>query len=352
MASNTNERQHTTLNEFGLHVADHVTAMLAYWDNKQVCRFANSAYQEWFGKTRDEMIGKITMEELLGPIYKKNLPYITGALNGVRQVFEREIPLPDGGSRHSIATYYPDITEKEVRGFFVHVADVTPVKLLEAKILELQKTKKKDMLRSVIETREKEKESIAYELRDSISQTLAYCKLMLQNANSKDPENTLLKEITEYIHQAIHELNTLSNNLSPSGIQHFGLKPGLEDYILNFQKQYNHQVLFICDEDTIEKLSNYDKISVFRIIQNFILLMSPLTAPRNIYISIRWETPRLYLQLSYNDSQFELPLLSQEFTDIQTRVEYYEGSIKQICNAEETILNIELPMTESKENYD
>ena len=98
--------------------------MVAFWQPDQTCAFANSAYLEWFGRTSEEMRG-ITLKELLGPIYEKNLPYILGALRGEKQVFERQIPLPKGGVRETIATYTPEIVDGVVQGFSVHVADVT-----------------------------------------------------------------------------------------------------------------------------------------------------------------------------------------------------------------------------------
>ncbi len=64
-------------------------------------------------------------------IGSKNLPYIQAAYAGQKQVFEREIPTPDGRLRHSLATYTPHIVDGVVKGIFVHVADVTPLKLLE-----------------------------------------------------------------------------------------------------------------------------------------------------------------------------------------------------------------------------
>jgi PAS domain S-box-containing protein len=119
------------MESIGLRVADHVSAMLAYWDENLICRFVNASYMDWFGKTREEMVGKITIKELLGPIYDQNLPYILGVLAGKPQTFEREIPIPSGGTRHSIANYFPDFVNGQVRGFFVHVADITKLKLLE-----------------------------------------------------------------------------------------------------------------------------------------------------------------------------------------------------------------------------
>lgn len=113
-----------------LQVADHVPAMLAYWNADQICLFANAAYKDWFGKSRTDVVGT-TMRELLGPLYELNLPYIRRALAGEVQMFERSIPQPNGAVRESLATYTPDIVDGVVQGFFVQVADVTAMKRLQ-----------------------------------------------------------------------------------------------------------------------------------------------------------------------------------------------------------------------------
>ena len=119
---------------------DHLDAMVAYWNQDRVCVIANAAYREWFGKIKEEVVG-MTMQQLLGPLYEKNVPYIDAAFAGEKQIFEREIPLPSGeGSRHSLATYTPHIVDGRVRGIFVHVADVTQLKRLE---LQLQLAKER-----------------------------------------------------------------------------------------------------------------------------------------------------------------------------------------------------------------
>ena len=104
---------------------EHTDAMIAFWDNDLVCRFANSAYLKWFGVSPDDMIDKITLPQLLGPIYEKNLPYITNALKGEVQIFERQITQSDGTIRNTLATYIPEIIEGETTGFFANVVDIS-----------------------------------------------------------------------------------------------------------------------------------------------------------------------------------------------------------------------------------
>lgn len=119
--------------DFALLVVDETPAIVAYIDKAQTYRFANKAYLDWFGRTREEMMD-LTMKDVIGPIYEMNLPYITGALNGELQVFERQVIIPDGTVRHSLMTYKPHFVDGEVLGFFVHVADVTLMKKIESEL--------------------------------------------------------------------------------------------------------------------------------------------------------------------------------------------------------------------------
>ena len=135
--------------KIALRVVNHISAMVAYWDNNQRCLFSNNAYQEWFGKTPEQMLG-MRMDELLGPLYEMNLPHILAALQGDVQVFERRIQLPGDGFRDSITTYTPDIIDGQVLGFSVHAADVSLLREREAE-LERLICEKEEMLAQVKE---------------------------------------------------------------------------------------------------------------------------------------------------------------------------------------------------------
>lgn len=114
-------------------ILDNMPAMIGYWDTQLSNRFGNHAYMEWFGIDPSSMHGKHIREVIGEERYRLNLPYIEKALQGEAQIFEREIPTPDGTQvRHSLAHYIPDLVSGKVQGFYVLVFDVTALKESQA----------------------------------------------------------------------------------------------------------------------------------------------------------------------------------------------------------------------------
>ncbi len=140
-------------NRFIRMVVDNIPGMVGYWNTDKRCAFANNAYLEWFGKTRDQMLG-IAMEDMMGEaLYAKNEPHIAAALRGEPQTFERVLTKADGSIGHTLARYIPDKVDGVVRGFFVLVSDVTELKNtqqeLERRVQELQTLATTDALTGI-----------------------------------------------------------------------------------------------------------------------------------------------------------------------------------------------------------
>ncbi|HVO07893.1 MAG TPA: ATP-binding protein [Burkholderiaceae bacterium] len=115
-------------------LVDQLPSMLAYWDRELRCRFANRAYERWFGVDPDGLIGT-SIADLLGPeLFALNELHIRAVLRGEQQVFERMVPGPGGVKRHSLATYIPDVVDGRVVGFIAHVTEVTPLKLVQQRL--------------------------------------------------------------------------------------------------------------------------------------------------------------------------------------------------------------------------
>lgn len=114
------------------NILDALPSMVGYWDHQQRNRFANHAYQKWFGMEPAQLAGK-SLRDLLGPaLYELNRGHIERALAGEEQAFEREIPGPNGDTKYSLARYIPDRVDGEVRGFYALVHDVTDVRRAQA----------------------------------------------------------------------------------------------------------------------------------------------------------------------------------------------------------------------------
>ncbi len=157
-------------------ILDALPALIGHWDKNLMNIQANVAYSAYFGKTPDEIQGK-HIKELLGEeLFQKNLPYMTKVLAGEVQTFERDIPLPGGGVKHTLATYLPDITDGQIEGFFVIVTDISSIKELLKKELESREkaeraTKLRDDMVAVV----------SHDLRNPLSIIMTSSEMLLKD---------------------------------------------------------------------------------------------------------------------------------------------------------------------------
>lgn len=124
-------------------ILDNLPSMVAYWDHEQHNRFANQAYQNWFGVST-KVLRSTSVQDLLGAAYAQSQQYVEQALQGQRQLFERTMHDAQGSERFTIVSYVPDLdvdrTTPEgaplVRGVFVQITDITERKRMENELFE------------------------------------------------------------------------------------------------------------------------------------------------------------------------------------------------------------------------
>jgi hypothetical protein len=104
---------------------DALPGLVAYWSPELVLRFANEAYESWFGSKRGALIG-ITMRGLVGErLFALNQRHAFGALGGQSQQFRRP-PEADGQTPYLSTIYLPETVGGEVVGFLsqtIHVSE-------------------------------------------------------------------------------------------------------------------------------------------------------------------------------------------------------------------------------------
>lgn len=117
---------------------DGLPALIGYWDRDLRNVVANEAYVDWFDISPERMRGMHIREIVGDSVYEKNLPYMTRALAGEAQEFQRTLVDPSGRTRHSQVSYVPDVIDGEVCGLFVLVTDVTSRVEAERQLNEAQ----------------------------------------------------------------------------------------------------------------------------------------------------------------------------------------------------------------------
>ncbi len=117
-------------------ILDNLPSLVSYWDADLNNRFANSAYDTWFGIPADQLRGR-HCRDLLGPsLYAMCEPFVRSALRGERQLFECTVVDKAGALRHAIVSYVPDLDGDVVRGVFSQTTDITDRKRMEEQLFE------------------------------------------------------------------------------------------------------------------------------------------------------------------------------------------------------------------------
>ena len=114
-------------------ITDNIPGLISYIDQDGYYRFANAAYNTWYGWAPEAILGH-TMQEVMGTLYAELQPYIERALQGEFVRFEATLPYRDA-TRTIWATYMPNVDKQGiVHGFYALVTDISERKQAEETI--------------------------------------------------------------------------------------------------------------------------------------------------------------------------------------------------------------------------
>ncbi len=113
-------------------VTDSLPMLVAFVDADQRYQFLNAAYEQWFGRDREELLDKSMVDVLGDEAYVVVRPSIERALAGERATFQSTVPYKGAGERDVEATYIPQYDPAgQVSGFVCLVVDVTERRTFE-----------------------------------------------------------------------------------------------------------------------------------------------------------------------------------------------------------------------------
>ncbi|MDK2741677.1 MAG: PAS domain S-box protein [Nitrospira sp. BO4] len=167
-----------------------------------------------------------------------------------RKVRENRVPLhtvesfiQNGEIRHALVSKFPIIDQKGAPSLFGGVAvDITERKQAEEALhhnqLELhqQQVQLEELTSKLLTAQEHERQRIARDLHDDVSQRLA--ALVLEVASFERQSSSMpvelahaLTPIREQLEQLSDDVHTLAYRLHPSLLEHAGLRPAIEDHV-------------------------------------------------------------------------------------------------------------------------
>ncbi|WP_332671037.1 PAS-domain containing protein [Aromatoleum sp.] len=121
-------------------IIDSIPALIAYVGRDEIYQFANRGYAEWFGLTKDTIVGRSITEVFGAELYPLVIDQLKVAVTGERVSYEYSRKLDNGRRVHARSVIVPEVsTEREVVGYFVLSTDITEQKASEAALIQAQK---------------------------------------------------------------------------------------------------------------------------------------------------------------------------------------------------------------------
>lgn len=142
-------------------IADSLPVLIAFIDRSLVYRFANRAYEDWFGVPIADVLGRRVDEVLGSEMWQERRPSIARVLDGEAVRFEAAWPTRDGLRRDAEIRYLPRLGDSgQVDGFHVFATDITDRKValeatrLQAAALEVRVRERTAELQAEMRARE------------------------------------------------------------------------------------------------------------------------------------------------------------------------------------------------------
>jgi hypothetical protein len=197
---------------------------------------------------------------------------------------------------------------------------------LHLSVLRDKELEHRKMLRNLDLEREKEGYALLLSLRDNIAQTLASSRMYLQ-MHPEQQEYT--RKADEQVKQALHGLNDISVELSPSMLIDLGFKDGLETYAGLLTDKYGFPIDIQLDKVSTE-IPEIERLSLYRIIQQCINIIAATKSTQ--FLNVRLNKARKLSLYFYHDSNlkdFSCRFMDTHNRDLTTRLDYYSAVLRE-----------------------
>jgi signal transduction histidine kinase len=227
--------------------------------------------------------------------------------------------------------------------------DITEKREMETKFFTEKMQHQRMLAQVVLDTQEKEREVIGRELHDNVNQILSTSKLYLEvSGQDESKREEFVKMGIKNINDAINEVRSISRSLVPVALGDLGLIPSIKDLVENIRKTKLFDISFSYSKLVERVLTEPQKLTVFRIIQEQVNNIQKHAAARSAKVALTLSKDEIQLVIQDDGKGFDCKSAKSSglgLINIKSRVELFDGSMQlQSEEGEGCELLIQIPI--------
>jgi PAS domain S-box-containing protein len=266
-------------------------------NNDGTLLLVNDEWSKLFGYSREEAEGKMKGAELV-PKNKREFMrsnFIYAKSNYMSQGITKKKEIKD---LFVTANLIPG-TDMRI----VSCLDITPIKEIERRLINSE-SRLRLLSRRIIKTAETERQGIARELHDELSQNLVVTRIeaisLAEQLQAPDQARRM-SSIVERIDHLIETVRNISTNLRPIMLDELGLVGAVHWYIEDFERRTGMPCLVNIDNNITKVLVTPEvAIEAYRIIQEAMLNALVHSKATNIIIGMSLKSRKLIVDIADN----------------------------------------------------
>jgi PAS domain S-box-containing protein len=197
-----------------------------------------------------------------------------------------------------------------------------------------QKETENRIIRTIVDTQEKERIRFAKDIHDSLGQQLSAIKFYIGSAvniTAEGKQKEILLKSNEALVRVLADMRNICFNLMPKTLETFGLPQALHE-LCNQTELLNHLTIHLHAHSDFPQLAKSLEIAIFRIVQEFINNALKHAHASHIDITLRHRKRQARIILKDNGSGFDMQNAKKNggmgLKNMQSRIKSYKGDIK------------------------
>ncbi len=205
---------------------------------------------------------------------------------------------------------------------------------------KMQDDRQSDLLRTILETQESERERLAQDLHDSVGQVLSAVKLNLhrldKTCTGDNQSIPLLINTRKLIDECIQEIRSIIQNVKPPLLTDFGLAEALNDLSVKVQRTTGINVTFN-NETNQQRYGAEIEVTLYRIVQELIGNTIKHANASSIQLGLVVKENWLYLTFKDNGNGFDIAAIKNGsgLKNMQSRTDFIKGKIEIVTKPEQ-----------------